>query len=190
MINCSSFDMEKNICVLFLLVLLCGCSVQQNKQEKSLADYNVVWTTPSENALGSMPVGGGNLQLNTWREKDDLLFYLGSTDSYMDNSSNLGKLGRVRLQFSPNPFTTKFKQELSLEKSEVVFTGDNGFRLIMWVDVFNPVVHVEMRTDIPVEVKAKYETWKLEHTFTDNNQILFYHRNAATNVELEKMIKE
>lgn len=182
--------MEKNICVLFILVLLCGCSVRQNKQEKMLAGYDVVWTTPSENSLGSMPVGGGKLQLNVWREKEDVLFYMGSTDSYMDQSDRLGKLGRVRLQFSPNPFTKVFKQELNLQESEVVFTGDDGFRMTMWVDVFHPVVHVEMRTDTPVEVKAKYETWKLEHLFTGNNCILFYHRNASENVALEKMVKE
>lgn len=189
MINVDSFYMKKHSCVLFLLIL-CGCSMQPRKNNPSLANYNIVWSTPSENATGSMPVGGGNLQLNTWREKDDLLFYVGSTDSYMDNSSNLGKLGRVRLQFSPNPFTTVFKQELKLQESEVVFTGDDGFRLTVWVDVFNPVVHVEMHSDTPVEVKAKYETWRLEHAFTENNQILFYHRNDSTNVALEKMIEE
>lgn len=182
--------MKKSIYLLSLFIVFGSISCSKKKDRNLLSNYNVSWITPSENALGSMPVGGGNIQLNTWRENDDLFFYLGSTDSYMDNSSNLGKLGRVRLQFSPNPFAKKFKQELKLQESEVVYTGDNGFRLTVWVDVFNPVVHVEMRTDTPVEVKVKYETWKLEHSFTDNNQILFYHRNTSTNAELEKMIKE
>ncbi len=183
--------MKKSLGLLYSLLCLGGISCTAKEDvEEYLHDYNIEWTTPSENALGSMPVGGGNLQLNVWREKEDVLFYLGSTDSYMDHSTNLGKLGRVRLQFSPNPFTTTFKQELKLEESEIVFTGDNGFRMTMWVDVFNPVVHVEMQTDSPVDVKAKYETWKLEHAFADNNRILFYHRNASDNTALEKMIKE
>lgn len=180
----------KKVYILFLSVFLANSSCLKEKGREVLACYNVEWSMPSDNATGSMPVGGGNLQLNAWRENDDLLFYLGSTDSYMDNSSDLGKLGRIRLQFSPNPFTTKFKQELKLQESEIVFTGDKGFRLTIWVDVFNPIVHVEMHSDIPVDVNAKYETWKLEHSYTENAQILFYHRNASTNAMLEKMIKE
>ena len=159
-------------------------------REEILNGYNVVWNAPSENATGSMPVGGGNLQLNVWREKDDILFYLGSTDSYMDHSTILGKLGRVRLNVLPNPFVESFKQELDLKRSEVVFSGDKGFRLKIWVDVFHPVVHVEMRSDQPVNVRAAYETWKLEHAFTANDQILFYHRNDSVNEALEKMIRE
>lgn len=182
--------MKTNIYILFLLILGGFTSCSTSKKENVLASYNIKWNTPSENATGSMPVGGGNLQLNAWRENNDLLFYIGSTDSYMDESTNLGKLGRVRLQFQPNPFTTVFEQELNLQESEVVFTGDNGFRLTVWVDVFNPVVHVELQTETPVEVKAKYETWKLEHLFTTDNQILFYHRNASTNTALERIIKE
>lgn len=175
------------------LALIClgsiSCSTEV-EQEMPLDNYNIIWTTPSENATGSMPVGGGNLQLNAWREKDDLLFYLGSTDSYMDHSTQLGKLGRVRLQIFPNPFSTTFKQELNLQESEIVFTGDEGFQLKVWVDVFHPIVHVEMQSEKPVEVVAHYETWKLEHQFTEDNRILFYHRNASTNAALEKMIEE
>lgn len=182
--------MKKSIYLLSLFIGLGSISCSKKRNKNVLSDYNISWTTPSENALGSMPVGGGNLQLNAWREKNDLFFYLGSTDSYMDNSSNLGKLGRVRLQFFPNPFTKTFKQELNLQKSEILFTGDDSFRLVVWVDVFNPVVHVEMRTDTPVEVKAKYETWKLKHSFTADNQILFYHRNASSNAAFERMIKD
>ena len=175
------------------LALIClgsiSCSTEV-EQEMPLDNYNIIWTTPSENATGSMPIGGGNLQLNAWREKDDLLFYLGSTDSYMDHSTQLGKLGRVRLQIFPNPFSTTFKQELNLQESEIVFTGDEGFQLKVWVDVFHTVVHVEMQSENPVEVVAHYETWKLEHQFTKDNRILFYHRNASTNAALEKMIEE
>ena len=32
--------------------------------QKELASYNVVWTTPSENSNGSMPLAGGILGLN------------------------------------------------------------------------------------------------------------------------------
>jgi hypothetical protein len=43
--------------------------------------YNVVWTNQSADARGSMPIGAGNIGLNVWVEKDELLIYLGSPDS-------------------------------------------------------------------------------------------------------------
>ena len=173
-----------------LLLLLLGCCIHDFNNREVLPNYNIVWTTPSKNALGSMPVGGGNLQLNAWCEKDEILFYMGSTDSYLDNSSTLGKLGRIRLNFHPNPFKRNFKQELKLEESEIVFSGDNNFKLTLWVDVFNPVIHVEMQSDIPVDVQARYETWKLNSQTINENQILFYHRNDSINPLLEKIITE
>ncbi len=172
------------VCTLFF-----SCNNKLDKKE-ILSDYNIVWTTQSKNATESMPVGGGNIQLNAWCENNEILFYLGSTDSYMDNSQNLGKLGRVRLNFSPNPFKQEFRQELRLKESEMVFTGDNGFELTLWVDVFNPVVHVNMQSSVPVEVTANYETWALNKSYTQKNEILFYHRNASTNEALEKLIRE
>ena len=37
----------------------------------------VVWTTPSTNAMGSMPLGNGDVSVNAWAEKDgDLLLYI------------------------------------------------------------------------------------------------------------------
>lgn len=171
-----------------LLVAVIGLSSCKSSTPDLLPEYNVSWTTPSTDVTGSMPVGGGNIQLNAWSEGGDILFYMGSTDSYLDNGYTLGKLGRVRLNFHPNPFEDTFRQELHLKESEVVFTGDNGFKLTLWVDVFNPVVHAEMTSDISVEVRTGYETWRLDQEYLDN-KILFYHRNPATNTALEKMVE-
>lgn len=171
--------------IFLMLMLLAGCSGNY-----TMPDYNIVWTSQSEDAMGSMPVGGGNIQLNAWCEGGDVLFYIGSTDSYVDKSDNLAKLGRVRLSVTPNPFRRQFKQELDLEKSEITFNGDNGFRLTLWVDVFNPVIHAEVCSDIPVEIKAGYETWAMEKMFADQNRILVFHRNTSENPALEKLIEE
>ena len=65
---------------------------------------NVVWTSPSLNSSGSMPLGNGDIGLNVWVEQDgDLLFYISKTDAWSD-SCRLLKLGRVRVKLSPNPF--------------------------------------------------------------------------------------
>lgn len=39
-----------------------------------LEAYNVLWTSPSQNASGSMPIGNGEVGVNVWVEPDgDLL---------------------------------------------------------------------------------------------------------------------
>ena len=49
-------------------------------QADPLDRYNVVWTGPSRDSSGSMPLGNGNLSLNLWMEQNgDLLFYVGAT---------------------------------------------------------------------------------------------------------------
>ena len=69
--------------------------------------YDVAWDGPSEDSRGSMPLGNGDLGLNVWVEKSgDLLLYLSKTDAWSDDvggSKGLLKLGRIRVQFSPNP---------------------------------------------------------------------------------------
>lgn len=178
----------KELLIIILAInALSGC--QSIATKDVLSGYNITWDTPSENAMGSMPVGGGNLQLNAWSEKGEILFYIGSTDSFLDNANMLGKLGRIRLNFVPNPFAGTFLQKLKLKESEVVFVGDNGFKLKLWVDVFQPIVHVEMVSDIPVQIKANYESWRFEQEYACNG-VRFYHRNSSQNESLEKMIKE
>ncbi|MHC1767151.1 MAG: DUF5703 domain-containing protein [Verrucomicrobiia bacterium] len=45
--------------------------------------YNVVWTTPSKDSSGSMPLGNGEVGVNLWVEPDgDLLFYIARTDAW------------------------------------------------------------------------------------------------------------
>ena len=179
----------KSIFLPLCVVILFGCRHHACNSDY-VDNYNIVWDTPSDNVNGSMPVGGGNIQLNAWCENNDILFYIGSTESFFDSSSVLGKLGRVRLCFTPNPFEGCFKQELNLKESEVVFTGRNGFKLTLWVDVFNPMIHVEMSSGEPIQVQANYETWRLNTGFTNDNKILFYHRNSHIIPELEQMIKD
>jgi hypothetical protein len=120
--------------------------------------YNVVWDTPSKDATGSMPLSGGNLGLNVWIEGDDLLFYIGSPDSRIEDQK-LVKLGRVRLTLSPPPFRKNFRMELDLAESCIRITGE-GAALKLWIDAFQPVVHVEMQTAKPVMASVAYESWR------------------------------
>jgi hypothetical protein len=50
-----------------------------------------------------MPCGGGDIGLNVWVEKGELLFYIARSGTFDENNAML-KAGRVRVKLSPNPF--------------------------------------------------------------------------------------
>ncbi len=124
---------------------------------------NVVWTTPSANAAGSMPIGNGEVGLNVWVEENgDLLFYIARTDSWSE-CNRLLKLGRVRVSLSPNPFAKgqPFRQELRLRDGQIVITaGDATLRV--FVDADAPVVYVTGESKTPRTVTAKLENWRTQ----------------------------
>ncbi|MCX6879635.1 MAG: DUF5703 domain-containing protein [Verrucomicrobia bacterium] len=130
-----------------------------NETPAWLAPYNIVWTEPGTKALHSMPLGGGNIALNVWTTKDDLLFYIASPDSW--NGQTQVKMGRVRVHFSPNPFVGEFRQELDLATDTVHVRGkaDDGttVNLRVWVDAFQPIVRVEGTASKPVDATASIE---------------------------------
>lgn len=43
----------------FLLIFATISAFSQKPESNLLKSYNFIWDTPSKNALGSMPVGGG-----------------------------------------------------------------------------------------------------------------------------------
>ncbi|MCF2519563.1 DUF5703 domain-containing protein [Dyadobacter sp. CY351] len=165
------------------------------------------WTSQSKNSGESMPCGGGDIGLNVWVENGDVLFYLSRSGAF-DENNIFPKLGRVRVRISPNPFKngSEFRQELKLQEGYVEIAGKSGNQeviLKVWVDVFNPVVHVDVAGNKPVTVSAWYESWRTEDrevqareknassfkwlkdkviaskdiVHTHQNGILFYHQN-------------
>ncbi|SKC04783.1 DUF5703 domain-containing protein [Dyadobacter psychrophilus] len=128
--------------------------------------YNVKWTSQSKNSGESMPCGGGDVGLNVWVENGDVLFYLSKSGAF-DENNVFPKLGRVRIRLSPNPFRngTAFRQELKLQEGYVEIAGDGDNQEVVvkvWVDVFNPVVHVDVAASKPVQVSAWYESWRTQ----------------------------
>ncbi len=126
---------------------------------------NVVWTTPSKDSSGSMPLGNGDIGLNVWvEESGDLCFYLGKSDAW-DENGRLVKLGRVRIQLSPNPLRAgaDFRQTLRLRQGEVEIRGHSAgpnALVRVWVDAGAPVVHVDMTDDVEFSVSAALELWR------------------------------
>jgi len=130
-----------------------------------LDKYNVVWDTPSENALGSMPLGNGDISLNAWAEKDgSVQFLIGKTDAWEDNA-RLVKVGKVRVQLDPNPFADgrAFRQTLSLRDATLIITAGEGGQkttVRVWVDANHPVIHVAIESAARLNATASIELWR------------------------------
>lgn len=162
--------------LLAIFILLAGYGLRAHAADVAAYPdaYNVVWTSPSIDATGSMPIGNGDIGLNVWVEKGgDLLFFIGKTDAWSENVRLL-KLGRVRVKLSPNPFAAgvPFRQELRLRQGEIVIqAGKPGeeVTLTLWVDANQPVIHLEATGARSFTLQANLEIWRTEpqHTLTD-----------------------
>ena len=142
----------------------------------TLAQQNVTWNTQSNNSSESMPVGGGDIGLNLWVEQGEIYLYLSRSGTFDENNTLL-KLGRAKLKISPNPFEGKiFKQELILKDGYAQISGSNGnlnTQIKVWVDVFNPVIHLDVKSNQNITTEASYESWRFEDRITkgkENNQ--------------------
>ncbi|KAA6334819.1 hypothetical protein EZS27_016899 [termite gut metagenome] len=110
-----------------------------------------------------MPCGGGDIGLNVWTEKGDVWFYIARSGTFDENNSML-KQGRVRIQLSPNPFAGEsFRQELNLNEGCVLISGKNknvSADIRIWVDIFHPLIHVEVSGNQKLAANICYENWR------------------------------
>ena len=195
----------KNTIILFFLFV----TLSAKAQLPVLDDYNQIWTTQSNNSSESMPLGGGDIGMNVWVEKGDLYFYFSRSGTF-DEHNTLLKLGRVKVTLSPNPFTDNegFHQELVL-KDGYISIVQKDTKIKLWVDVFKPIIHVDLESENPLVMTASYESWRHKNreskgkannansykwapqgdivTYKDsvtfkNKGIKFYHRNREQTV--------
>lgn len=194
--------MDKCIYLLFAFMMLSMPTLAKGQLLQDDDLYSMTWHTQSKNCSESMPCGGGEIGLNVWAEDGDILFYLARSSAFDENNALL-KLGRVRLHLSDANFNNVFSQKLTLNDGSVTFRGDNNTVVRFWVDVFHPVVHIDISGDKAQSAKVTYENWRTkdyalsgedahlcgmkgtkdsiyirpDSICYDNNQILFYHRN-------------
>jgi alpha-L-fucosidase 2 len=137
-----------------------------------IAANDVTWTALGTNENDSMPLGNGDVALNVWTEKNgDLVLLVAKSDSWSENGQLL-KPGRARIHLEPNPFVNaaSFAQTLKLETASVeLLSGKNSARI--WVDANNPVIHVQVQTEAPVDVKAGLEVWRTKEYKLDTRGI-------------------
>ena len=152
----------------FLLVCTSAVSsfARPDKQHWT-APCNVVWTAPSHDAAGSMPLGNGQVGINLWVEEDgDLRFYISRTDS-LSEVSRLLKVGGVRISLDPNPFKKglPFRQELKLADGVCEITAgeeSQKITLIVFVSSQAPVINVIGHTFARWKVKATADVWRTQ----------------------------
>ena len=110
-----------------------------------------------------MPCGGGDIGLNVWVEKGELLIYATRSGSFNEDNA-LMKAGRIRIKLFPNPFDGKiFKQELHLQQGYVSVEGEAKWikaNIKVWADVFKPVAHIDISANKKIVVEAAYESWR------------------------------
>jgi Domain of unknown function (DUF5703) len=151
----------KNTIIFYILLFV---SVAVNAQTQN-SKYNIVWDSQSKNASGSMPCGGGDIGMNVWVEKGELLIYVAQSGSFNEDNA-LMKAGRIRVKLFPNPFDGKiFKQELHLQQGYVTVEGEsNGIKATVkiWADVFNAVAHIDIISNKKINTEAAFESWRYQ----------------------------
>ena len=166
-----------------------------------------------------MPCGGGDIGLNVWVEKGDLLFYFSRSGSFDENNALL-KGGRVRVRLQPNALEGAVRQELVLRDGSVVVSG-TGVHITVWVDVYRPAIHIDLTGDRALNAEVSYESWRTADrvmTGKANNansykwavkqapggqvltwrdsirfrgpQVVFYHRNRPGNTVFDVTVRQ
>ena len=148
---------------LMAALLLAGWILPARGDKMSGADvgrYNLIWTTPSEDASGSMPIGNGEMAANVWVERNgDLVFYMSRTDCWSE-TGELYKLGRVRVSFTPSITSfADFSQTLDLDDG-CIRLKRSGLDLSFWIDSGQPVIRIAGKSDDGVSVSVKAEVWR------------------------------
>ena len=198
-----------------LILFLAASSFSLSAQTSQLDQYNVVWDTQSRNSSESMPVGGCDIGCNVWVENGSIYFYFGRSNSFDENNALL-KSGRMKLDFTPNPFIN-IKQKFQLINGLVEIAGSDGDLNAVakiWVEVDRPNIHFELKSNQKITAKAEYQYWRTSKkpivdtwvvpTYIDYpgkdffwtpdtvkstaDRILFYHKNNNKCLSIDKEI--
>lgn len=154
---------NNNSLKLLSLCFFLSLNISSFSQSNSINQYNVVWTTQSKNSSESMPCGGGDIGTNVWVENGSIYLYVQQSGWFDENNTAL-KAGRIKIDLSPNPFAGKvFKQELKLQDGYINIEGSDGklkATVKVWVEISNPIVHIDVESNQKISATAAYETWR------------------------------
>ncbi|MCO6046942.1 DUF5703 domain-containing protein [Aeoliella sp. ICT_H6.2] len=127
-----------------------------------VGNANVVWSSPSSDSAGSMPLGNGDIGINAWVDPNgDLLMYVGKTDAWSENARLL-KLGLIRVSGLLSPGET-FRQEFDLRNASIKINAGEGAdatSLSLWVDANNPAVQIQAESQSDRTIEVRFEPWR------------------------------
>ena len=187
---------------LILLLASTGMASAVSKAEDKMKDAldrcNVVWTSPSKDYNGTMPIGNGDIGANVWVEPTgDLIFYLSKTDAWSGGGPDpeLLKLGRFRVRLDKPLFQegAAFRQELDLKTGSITINasvGEMKRSIRFWIDANRPVVHLDIQSSQPCTAEIALESWRAEGKYlrggsqkdiilpADGQTVRWYQRNV------------
>jgi alpha-L-fucosidase 2 len=165
------------VCIMVFFVFMVSLTFSGAAQKlpsdvlKQLNAYNVNWnSTSTTGSMASMPLGNGDMTANVWvKGKGDLMMYIGKSDTWSEGTRLL-KVGRLRINISPNPFVAghSFDQTLNLYKGEIeISAGQKGSKvnLKVWIDANQSILRVEASGDHKFSMKCTTELLR-PHPFT------------------------
>jgi hypothetical protein len=157
------------VCI-FLLQTLC---YSLHAQSLEIGAYNVQWKEQSKNASESMPCGGGDIGTNVWVENGNIYVYAAQS-GWFDENNALLKAGRLKITLSPNPLDKNFNQQLQLKNGSIEIQGGTNkdrVKIHIWVDVFHPIIHVDLQSKTPITATAAYESWRAKDRLLTKKEI-------------------
>ena len=179
----------------------------------STSQYDVEWTDPSDLETESMPLGNGDLAMQSWVERGtgDLLYYAQPSTSWEENGQLL-KLIRGRLHLAVNastspsptsspdssvpssldaPLIDNFKQHLHLLNMSQTITytlSSIDVSITIWVDRYRPAIHFNVFTSVPVNATVSIEMWRTTPTSMGWWSWGYYCDGDITNVETDTFV--
>lgn len=147
-----------------LFFFICSLSAWSSSGGDEVYPDDYVWTSPSIDASGSMPCGGGDIGMNVWvEESGDMLFYVCRSGSFDENNTLL-KSGRFRLRLSDaDGRSVPFVSQTLCLKDGYLSVRLADAEICFWADVFRPVIHVEVAGKKPLQMAMTYENWRTHH---------------------------
>ena len=129
----------------------------------------LIWETPSEDALGAVPLGNGELAASAWLTPDGTLRLLvGRTDAW-DEIGRLCKLTQLELHLDPAPveaIAEGFEHRLELHRARLAIrigrADRPAHRLTVWIDAHRPALVLAHEAREPTSLTARLVPWRTE----------------------------
>jgi len=166
-------------------------------------NYKVIWDSPSQDSLDSMPHSGRRgAGANVWVQDGSVWLYLAHSGAF-DEQGNLLKLGCIRI----TPDSVKlgeagFRQELDPATGKITIT-QGGFKASLWFAGENLVF--ETTSASPHALDVAFGSWRdkkrdglnldvfgqhhinEDHITSDEDGFVWFHRNADFGVNVAAM---